>query len=95
MEIKYSTDEEAMMKEVVDKIKSIMDEVFQSHIGSGRAPYQLTDEAHIGSILLGMGVGTLRYDNDTDEFMVDTAQPMEVYWDGMKFAIVSRGQDLH
>lgn len=79
------------IQEAIDRITSIMDEVMLSHIGSDIPPYKLTNEAHIGAILIGMGIGTLEHKDG--EFSVKTEKPTEIQWDGKKFAIIVRDRD--
>lgn len=77
-----------LIKEVVDQIKAKMHEVMLGHIGSKIAPYLLTDENHIGVILIGMGIGKLKYEDG--EFSVHTDTPASVFWNGEKFEIIVR-----
>lgn len=77
-----------LIQEVVDQINSINDEVMKTHIGSTIAPYLLTDETHIGAILIGMGIGKLKYEDG--EFSVHTDTPASIFWNGEKFEIIVR-----
>lgn len=77
-----------LIKEVVKNITDIMDEVMASHIGSDIPPYKLENPAHIGAILLGMGLGNLEHNDG--EFSVVAKKSTEIHWDGKKFNIVVR-----
>lgn len=80
-----------LIKEVVDQITSIMDEVMQSHVGKNIAPYMLTNPNHIGSILMGMGLGELKFEDG--EFSIHSKTPASVFWDGKKFQVLVKQGD--